>query len=55
MAQARAVKTVCVAVPKPALVLAYEQHENALRDSELILRNKVKHPLFVTGEVKVIR
>lgn len=55
MAQGRAVKAVQVLTPQPALVVAYEHHENALRDSDLILRNKVKHPLFVQGDLKVIQ
>lgn len=31
----------------PALVLAYDQYEDALRDSDLVARNGIRHPGFV--------
>jgi len=31
----------------PALVIAYEQHEDAGRDLEIVARNKIRHPGFV--------
>lgn len=34
---------------RPAIVLAYELHEDALRDAEIIARNAVRHPGFVAA------
>ena len=31
----------------PALVIAYDLYEDALRDSEIVVRNKIRHPGFV--------
>lgn len=39
----------------PALVLAYDMYEDAARDSEIIERNKVRHPGFVPANpIKVL-
>ena len=35
----------------PALALAQQLYADALREPELVLRNRVRHPLFVPGAV----
>lgn len=54
ISRARNMRTLKIEMPTPALVLAYNAHENALRDGEIILRNKVAHPLFVAGDINVV-
>lgn len=41
--------TVTPVVTQPALVLAYEIYEDASREEEIVMRNKVRHPGFVPG------
>jgi prophage DNA circulation protein len=48
------IETVELDFPLPAVVLAYELHDDPTRDVEIIARNKVFDPLTVFGEVKVL-
>lgn len=41
--------------PTPACVVAQEVYTDGARDSEVILRNNPRHPLFMQGEVRVFR
>lgn len=38
---------------KPAIFIAYNRFKDMTRETEIIERNKVKHPLFVDGEAMV--
>lgn len=48
-------RTVTVPEVRPSLVLAYDLYEDAGRESEIVARNRVTHPLFVPAEpIKVL-
>lgn len=48
-------RTVKMPEVRPSLVVAYDLYEDAGRESEIVDRNKVKHPLFVPAEpIKVL-
>lgn len=51
---ARQLVTVNLPAPVPALVLAYQRYGDALRDQEIIDRNRINNPNFVSGEVKLL-
>ena len=51
---ARQLVTVNLPAPVPALVLAYQRYGDALRDQEIIDRNRINNPNFVAGEVKLL-
>lgn len=40
-------------VAKPALLIAYEQYGNALRDKEIIDRNSITNPNLIVGSIKL--
>lgn len=48
-------RTVTMPEVRPSLVVAYDLYEDAGRESEIVSRNKVTHPLFVPAEpIKVL-
>ncbi len=47
-------KTVTPALPLPAAVLAYDLYEDARRGDEIVARNGVPHPAFVSDSVTVL-
>lgn len=51
---ARQLVTVNLPAPVPALVLAYQRYGDALRDQEIIDRNRINNPNFISGEVKLL-
>ena len=52
---ARLAKIVSVTTPAtvPAIVLAHRLYGDALRESEIVLRNRIRHPGFVPGGVRL--
>jgi hypothetical protein len=47
--------TLPVAIPTPALVLAYDRYEDAEREAEIISRNKIRRPGFIpVGTVRLL-
>jgi len=47
-------ETVSPALPVPAAVLAYDLYEDATRADEIVARNGIPHPAFVSDPVKVL-
>ena len=41
---------IVLATPQPALVVAYEYHQDANKESEIVTRNGVRNPLFVAAQ-----
>jgi prophage DNA circulation protein len=46
--------TVRPLLPVPAAVLAYDLYEDATRGDEIVARNRIGNPAFVSGDVKVL-
>ncbi len=48
-------RTITVPEVMPALAVAYDVHEDAARDAEIVARNRIRHPGFVpAGPLKVM-
>ena len=48
-------KTIIINQPTPALVIAYDEYEDAAREKEIVGRNKITHPGFVPqGSLRVL-
>ena len=46
--------TIYLPAPLPALVLAYQRYGDALREQEIVDRNRITNPNFISGEVKLL-
>lgn len=52
--QLASVVTVTRNVPTPSLVLAYQLYGSVEREADIVARNSINHPGFVSGELRVL-
>ncbi|HET7500656.1 MAG TPA: DNA circularization N-terminal domain-containing protein [Kofleriaceae bacterium] len=46
--------TITRAMPIPSLVLAYQLYGSVAQEADILARNQIRHPGFVSGELKVL-